>query len=168
MCNGHGECAQDGSCNCTGTFTGPTCSDCIPHYYGSLCNICMKCNTIQGYFLTAIFVDCLDSTCNEHGECGGDGICNCTDNFTGSNCSDCLSHYYGPLCDISMDIWWESVHKGRCHEELTLFIDCFDSMCNGHGFCGSNGACNCTGNFTGSSCSDCLSHYYGPLCETCK
>lgn len=48
-------------------------------------------------------------------------------------------------------------------------IDCdATTNCNGNGVCDQeSGACVCNVEWTGSTCSECSTHYYGDSCETC-
>merc|ERR1719447_2790095 len=57
-CNGNGQCASDGSCECD-----------VDDYFGTYCDI--YCNA---------------TTCNGNGTCAPDGSCECDDGYFGTYC----------------------------------------------------------------------------------
>ncbi|WAR16738.1 LAMA5-like protein [Mya arenaria] len=73
-------CNDEGYCTCQLQFSGSTCENCKPGYYGDNC-------------ITPCTNGCIDGTCNK------DGTCNCLPKFTGPMCETCDAGYHGDTCD---------------------------------------------------------------------
>ena len=147
-CNGNGICNQldiaglGTNCICdtiargfTGNFIGTTCDECMPDWFPP--NNCS--------------VQCTADTCSNHGNCTGDGSCDCDSSvdsgfWDGSTCSVCQVDYYPPaVCNIS------------CTRVDT---------CNDRGNCTNTGEkCICDVGFTGDFCDRCADFYLGTNCE---
>ncbi|XP_013385273.1 stabilin-2-like isoform X1 [Lingula anatina] len=87
-------------------FSGPTCSNCAPGYYGRLCEECPGGAR---------------EPCSGHGTCfdgrNGTGHCTCDENFTGKSCDHCVMGKTGDLC--SKDINKCLIENGGCHANAT-------------------------------------------------
>lgn len=76
ICFNNGTCNEvDGSCDCTGNWTGPTCEDCPAGFAGTDCDECAT-----GFS---------GANCDE-----------CATGFTGTNCDECAAGYEGADCDM--------------------------------------------------------------------
>ena len=150
-CSGHGDCLGDGSCKCSGHWTGANCDQCSANWMGNDC---------------AVFCD-PSTTCSGHGDCQADGSCKCSNNWMGANCGHfcdssttcnargtcdaaklrcncvqgfdpatncqkCLPNYSGHDCDV------------YCSDDVT---------CHGNGQCDASGKCLCEDKY--NSTADC-------------
>ena len=93
----HGVCVSccPWTCSChrsteLGFWLGENCDECVPGYYGPMCN-----------------QQCQGGTCNPcsgHGLCNeglsGNGECTCSGNWAGRTCDACAVGYAGNSCDI--------------------------------------------------------------------
>ncbi|CAD7943071.1 unnamed protein product, partial [Amoebophrya sp. A25] len=68
---------RQGECTCKPTFTGTTCHQCVPNYYGDNCDI--FCSP--------------EVTCQGRGQCSETGLCVCENGWFGTNCErlTCMS-----------------------------------------------------------------------------
>ena len=159
-CSGHGTCdggvQGTGVCVCaassaTGFFAGPSCSACLPGYYGSDCRL--ACPGHPGI------------PCGGHGACDdgayGTGACMCTAHWAGAACDACASGFWGAdcaqMCPGARE--WPCSGHGQCDREQGCVCargwrgpDCGracprtgEGICGGHGVCGAAGTCECIG-----------------------
>ncbi|XP_052765780.1 uncharacterized protein LOC128207025 isoform X2 [Mya arenaria] len=157
-------CNNDGNCTCQMQFSGSTCENCIPGYYGDNCdtpctNGCSNgtCNRDGTCDCLPNFTGTMCETCvaGNHGNscdkpCGqgctgnvcnkGDGTCNCTNNFKGAICEICNDGYYGNHCHLSC--------PDRCYS-CSSIEDCL--TCE-EGFYGLDCSNNCSVNCLISRC----------------
>eukprot|EP00906_Rhabdomonas_costata_P038727 RCo054773 len=191
VCSQRGKCVYNGataSCNCSSGFAGTNCQlECpggsgFPCYGHGTCSVvdasctcqtnfdpsvyCLKCMTL--WFGTYCNMTCAVPLCNGNGVCGiptggttPQCICYDTDatgHWAGSACQQCASGYYGIQCT-------NACPGGAC------------TPCNNNGVCNNfnnanstSGLCTCyndyRGHFVGSSCSLCVSGYYGTSCNS--
>ena len=147
ICGGHGRCAVNGSCLCTGNFAQPACDECVAGFSGPDC-----AQACPG---------CASAPCSGNGRCwdgvAGNNTCTCMSNMTngywdGSDCSSCAFGYAGLTCT--------RVCPGFNAGDAVV--------CSGHGTCHIvTATCICTEGFAGRSCSMCAPGYFGPLCKAC-
>jgi len=158
QCGGtaRGTCTPAIVCQCkddavAGHWTGATCDECLPGWYGAGClNQCPggACNPCNGR-----------GTCYEGRT--NTGTCDCVDSnvtghWSGADCSLCAANYYGQTC------------LNRCPFAPTTGTFCGRGVCNDGN--GGNGACVCVTGWakaTGSDlCLVCAPGYFGPSCAS--
>ena len=181
---------------CTGHWTGPGCSRCLPGYYGPACaTLCPG-----------------RGVCSGHGTCStgpqGTGRCDCDAGtargfWGGAACTTCHSGFYGPNCTRrcpTADVRGTGQPlvcggRGTCGHstngtgqcvcqapfagpacETACPADPHGATCGGHGECtagpiASEGVCVCSANaargrWGGAACVECAAGYAGPACRT--
>ncbi|WAR16600.1 USH2A-like protein [Mya arenaria] len=181
-------CCKGGQSRCgNDPIRNNVCFDgCIPTKYGYKCKNpcwgnCFTCEQAYGldcYTCKDSFYDISNrctKTCSngcQGGVCEDNGTCECYENFKGPKCETCVSGKYGTNC--SQDCLYSGC---RC----TAKYDC-DSCRDGYydlksncskvcsvgcvnGICYDNGICNCSRNFTGTLCTDCIPGLFGRRCD---
>ncbi|GAA5932891.1 uncharacterized protein JCM15063_002235 [Sporobolomyces koalae] len=109
-CSTAGTCSSNGTCVCQPGWTGTTCGECLPNFYGRDCQTCpVGCTTCDdGVSGTGICLDSIatnvtvPSSCNcLNGVCSGNSTsanCDCNAGWTrasnGTQCSACAEGYY--------------------------------------------------------------------------
>eukprot|EP01064_Diplonema_japonicum_P022374 TRINITY_DN3209_c0_g5_i1.p1 TRINITY_DN3209_c0_g5~~TRINITY_DN3209_c0_g5_i1.p1 ORF type:complete len:3437 (+),score=632.31 TRINITY_DN3209_c0_g5_i1:58-10311(+) len=169
---GHGTCdIGSGLCVCTdddtnGHWKGAGCNECKDGYYGIGCVFaCPTCGT--------------NGVCN--GGVAGNGMCMCTVvNADPSDCVTCTSGYTGSQCQLKCPDACNS--RGTCADNSGILICTCDvgwggdscniqcpqtngTICGGHGTCQPSGECNCSTNFVGIECTECV---YGKTNQNCS
>eukprot|EP00062_Callorhinchus_milii_P012247 gi/632959081/ref/XP_007895420.1/ PREDICTED: laminin subunit alpha-5-like [Callorhinchus milii] len=162
-------------CACKPHYTGASCEDCAPGYFGDYCQQCycygpgvahQACNTktgqctcrrgFQGYncegcspgFFNYPF--CQPCSCDGVGSfgftCNHAGQCQCQPNFMGPGCRQCAHGHYGyPVC-LSCDCSTDGSYESTCDQ--------------------STGKCKCLTGVTGRRCDTCVSGTYNfPRCQ---
>ncbi|XP_053322196.1 laminin subunit alpha-3 [Spea bombifrons] len=138
-------------CSCPPEYTGDSCQECAPGYY----------RDNKGLSLGK----CVPCRCNGHStRChDGSGICiNCQHNTAGDNCEFCKEGYAGNATLGTCQL---------CPCPLSVPSNSFATGCVG---AGRNVQCFCKPGYTGVSCEQCASGYYGnPLkfgssCKPCN
>ena len=135
-------------CECDCNYFGEDCSmqnsTCVASGYckhGSCCTDTDQCLCKPGGYGGVVYYgkqcDIEPTGCDES-FCGGHG--SCVFNKTGpfSVQCECTKPFFGPNCET-------------CHRGNGMKCDC-DSGCSGHGFCGSDGQCDCACNYFGNFC----------------
>lgn len=197
VCNMQGECVLNpqatemvcihcASSAVTGFWTGFSCSDCLPGYYGSLCK-----NTCPGGASTP---------CNNRGTCSdgyaGSGSCTCTFGYAGLSCEKtCVGGALLPcsahgVCDAvtgecacfsdNRSGFWNGAACDACdamYASSTCTVACPTSVpgvaCSGHGTCFQGVCLTCASGFCGATCAssvgcvNCPSGTYGSNCTDC-
>lgn len=114
-CNFHGNCSEDGFCECNERYAGTNCNECDVDYYNY--PICTRklpyTYTTNKYiyspyiiFMNLYIISCWNNTdctpadnCNDHGTCNQLGNCECNTGYTGEECDECDDAYYNyPVC----------------------------------------------------------------------
>ncbi|XP_052763758.1 receptor-type tyrosine-protein phosphatase kappa-like [Mya arenaria] len=160
---------------------------CIDGIYGWRCHNacpgnCSACEQEDGrpcYSCKATFYD-TGSECSKScpvgcdgGVCNDEGACSkCTANFEGTKCNMCVQGKYGSDCThycISQNCRCSNgtdctscktgFYGSRTLCQTPCSPGCQDDVCY------DNGSCNCLVRFTGNTCSECQSGYYGPYCN---
>ena len=136
----------------------------------------------EGIYIPCQF-ECTEETCNDLGKCNinygefGESLCSC---YTGPNndkhvkdssfCTECDDNWY-PLAPDADDGC-----TNFCIADLAVapyngdfptvcdtgMIDCIE--CNGNGFCGPDGKCDCKDGFTGEECQIQCTSSNGVIC----
>ncbi len=137
-CYNHGVCNVNGTCECTGNFTGPECLACVSGFRGPQCrDLCVHGITSGTRCVCHSFWSGLSCTV----PCPGLKLENCAD-------FDCLSR-----SDANCDgqCVWDS-RTSTCFGS----VSCVQSVCSGRGTCFhgelGNGTCACSNEYFGALC----------------
>eukprot|EP01060_Flectonema_neradi_P021855 TRINITY_DN298_c0_g1_i7.p1 TRINITY_DN298_c0_g1~~TRINITY_DN298_c0_g1_i7.p1 ORF type:complete len:6169 (+),score=1117.83 TRINITY_DN298_c0_g1_i7:8252-26758(+) len=154
---------KDGcSCTCSSGYTGATCGECTVGFVKSvdtqLSSTCTECTVAANCNGNA---DSVTSSGGLSQECA----CSCSNQWTGATCATCPSIFAGANCD-------------RCAEGYINYPTCtqcnIDIHCSGHAATVTSDqsktscVCDCSTQWTGSSCSVCPSQYSGGMCNECS
>ena len=154
-------------CTCKNNWTGDTCSDCLSPYGGADCDQC------SAGFFGAKCVQC-DTTlhCSNHASAVTsvapftDCSCTCTNQWSGGDCSTCSSPFGGADCNEC-----EGGLKGypNCVSKCSIATSCSNQATTVKWDANTDKCvCTCKNNWTGDTCSDCLSPYGGADCDQCS
>ncbi|XP_052763146.1 multiple epidermal growth factor-like domains protein 10 [Mya arenaria] len=131
-------CNSDGHCTCLPQFSGQTCANCIPGFYGDDCTI--PCSN-----------GCIDGTCKR------DGTCKCIQYFMSKTCDVCDQGRFGTLCDKTCSAGCANNTCDRSDGSCEICIDGYtSSTC--HENC--NYACQSCSQDNASQCLLCFKGFY--------
>ena len=110
------------------------------------------------FFFHVPKVACNATTCSGQGICTDDGVCLCDNGFYADNCSSkFLDLHYLIIISVPetqpIFVFSMIILKKTLSFNYNL-VSCDPSTkCKGHGLCGNNGTCQCSGDYYGDSCS---------------
>ena len=175
-CSGPSDCTQcvpgrygsicDRICRdtCTQCMDFSLCTECIPVRFGSYCQfycslgcIDIMCDKVSG--------ECVDGC--RHGFYPNEGDCascpeHCNRCLDDLHCTDCASGYYGAYCQNTCHV---SCLNNVCHKQLGY---CTEGCSNGYFQDGQSCSlcpARCTICRDKSTCTGCLSGYWGQVCQ---
>ncbi|CUG90567.1 Hypothetical protein, putative, partial [Bodo saltans] len=164
-CNFAGECQLTGSCACysdatNGYYTGNACASCAPEYAGASCNVSCpasrgRVNSRRCICLTGFVGDDCSLSCPMDAAglfCANHGTCSLPAGALRTPTCACDTNYFGTACSV------------YCVASQCQANGLYRAQCNP-----TTGACECRasslGQWTGSTCSDCIAGYWGDECS---
>ncbi|KAJ8668735.1 hypothetical protein QAD02_010398 [Eretmocerus hayati] len=130
--------------------------DCLPGYYGALCEACAA-----GFYGQPEIEGETCKPCECSGNIDTNEIGSC-DSVSGE-CVRCLNNTYGSACNLcAPGFFGDAVERKDCRS-------CFCDKCGMERCDSYNGVCECRENVVGESCDRCAEFHYGfDSCEGCR
>ena len=138
---------------CGRNFQGPDCSQCLPGFTGTMCNVNIN--------------DCMGVNCSGNGQCVDEELsytCDCDPGFTGVQCETNIDDCVGINCSgTGMCVDGVNSFTCQCNPGFmgdlcqTNIDDCVGVNCSGNGICvdGVNAfICLCNPGFGGTICTE--------------